>query len=58
MMAKNNKMKRVTVLLRPEDIKELKRLSDEKGIGMSSLIRMVVKEWIKENQQEVKEENE
>jgi len=50
-MAKKNKMKRVTILLSPEDKKKLENVSDEKGISVSGLVRMVVKEWLKKNQQ-------
>ena len=50
-MTKKNKMKRITVLLSSEDKKKLEDVSDEKGISVSGLVRMVVKEWLKKNQQ-------
>ncbi len=40
-------MERVTVLLEREDLKKLEDLSREKGISLSALIRMVVKEWLR-----------
>jgi len=38
---------RVTVLLTPEDLQKLGDVSREKGVSISSVIRMAVREWLK-----------
>jgi metal-responsive CopG/Arc/MetJ family transcriptional regulator len=49
--------RRVTVLLTEQEAEKLENLCKEKGTSLSALMRMAVREWIKMERRNSKNEN-